>query len=239
MVSTQPFLNHSITGARYSGFSFLYQVQEDLQQEWTKHYNAQVGTVHLEFHLFKKFWGKSLKDLHCCYSNSKTAAHLQGNLVTVCQSLHWEVKDTTTMATLLSIMTATKAGQKQNQNQGQGQKLGSYALKWKEYKWYSLSSCGVNLTHSSSRCLRHKKVHPESQTLDEVEPPSHQTSSRHTQLKAPGGVHFLHYICPPGSGAMDLAATNNFLPLHYQGGAHHQTPQDLHQVGCANGSTME
>eukprot|EP00536_Pseudo-nitzschia_multiseries_P015984 jgi/Psemu1/44471/gm1.44471_g len=42
----------------------------------------------------------------------------------------------------------------------------------------------------------------------------------------------------PGYGALDMAATNHFVPNTYQGGSHHDTPGAL-TIGCANGSAME
>eukprot|EP00536_Pseudo-nitzschia_multiseries_P014179 jgi/Psemu1/37769/gm1.37769_g len=43
---------------------------------------------------------------------------------------------------------------------------------------------------------------------------------------------------PPGYGALDLAATDHFVPSTYQEGAHQDTLGAL-TVGCANGSTMQ
>eukprot|EP00536_Pseudo-nitzschia_multiseries_P017617 jgi/Psemu1/51768/gm1.51768_g len=127
-------------------------------------------------------------------------------------------------------------------------------LEWKQYKYYC-HSCGVNLTHDGRSCYkpRNKADHQEGATFDNQMGGATRNTDRWLNILRDPSCDILprppqrtvtfapdlafHISAPPGYGALDLAATNHFVPSTYQGGAHQDTPGAL-MVGCANGSKM-
>eukprot|EP00536_Pseudo-nitzschia_multiseries_P011447 jgi/Psemu1/28910/gm1.28910_g len=158
-------------------------------------------------------------------------------------SNQWE----TAMAVLQADINRLKSA---DANRSNGRGARQPTLEWKQYKYYC-HSCGVNLTHDGRSCYKrcNKADHQEGATFDNQMGGATRNADRWLSeciLRdplseilpwPPHTVTFAHDVsfhirAPPGYGALDLAATDHFVPSTYQGGAHQDTPGALTQQTC-------
>eukprot|EP00536_Pseudo-nitzschia_multiseries_P014584 jgi/Psemu1/39277/gm1.39277_g len=162
----------------------------------------------------------------------------QRDLANVCHEIYSQVTETATAASMMTMsnqwetaMAVLQADVNRLKSADANRTNGPGACQptlreWKQYKYYC-HSCGVNLTHDGRSCYkrRNKADHQEGATFDNQmggatrntdwcilrDPSSDILPQPPRTVTFAHGVAF-HIRALPGYGALDLAATDHFVP---------------------------